>query len=367
MPETPASPASPPRAQTASFPPGQVTTPARIQCPEDRTREALRSIHIKENRTYKLYGDKYIAWFDEQLPDMKAKFKLKELHHRVSVIAVQYFFIEVVVPRKLTRKSALKYLYPLPKLSAREGSNIPLADMKTEAFLLQLQLIDTNCALRDKKNDDDGKGADGQEQMLSTEIMTQENLSKVLSTLLKSERKWECTAAEISTLSITLLRHDSILKVTLGKLYLTHLSPDGDTTPHDMKPYNCDLKSKFQGMPSQHLDPLNRFHFEEMSIADHFFSKWLVDSGNNLEIGEKLMKAYLTCHVLRNEACFHCNSKKSLRWNGNFRASWKDLVCLKCNVMYTVKTKASQKDVETAFRSNSFGHQMKIKNKMVPI
>ena len=127
------------------------------------------------------------------------------------------------------------------------------------------------------------------------------------------------------------------------------------------------LKSKFQGMPSQHLDPLNRFHFEEMSIADHFFSKWLVDSGNNLEIGEKLMKAYLTCHVLRNEACFHCNSKKSLRWNGNFRASWKDLVCLKCNVMYTVKTKASQKDVETAFRSNSFGHQMKIKNKMVPI
>jgi len=242
MPETPASPASPPRAQTASFPPGQVTTPARIQCPEDRTREALRSIHIKENRTYKLYGDKYIAWFDEQLPDMKAKFKLKELHHRVSVIAVQYFFIEVVVPRKLTRKSALKYLYPLPKLSAREGSNIPLADMKTEAFLLQLQLIDTNCALRDKKNDDDGKGADGQEQMLSTEIMTQENLSKVLSTLLKSERKWECTAAEISTLSITLLRHDSILKVTLGKLYLTHLSPDGDTTPHDMKPYNCDLE-----------------------------------------------------------------------------------------------------------------------------
>eukprot|EP00979_Chaetoceros_neogracilis_P009911 scaffold2293_cov248-Chaetoceros_neogracile.AAC.2 len=115
------------------------------------------------------------------------------------------------------------------------------------------------------------------------------------------------------------------------------------------------LKSKFQGMPRQDLDPLKRFHFEEMSITDHFFSKWLVDSGNNTEIGEKLMTAYLTCHVLQHEKCFHCNSKKSLRWNGNFKASWKDFVCLKCNVMYKVKTKASQKDVETAFRSNSFG------------
>lgn len=115
------------------------------------------------------------------------------------------------------------------------------------------------------------------------------------------------------------------------------------------------LKPKFQGMPTQDLDPLNRFQFEEMSNDELFFSKWIVDSGNRIEIGEKLMKAYLTCHVLQHEACFYCNFKRSLRWNSNSTASWQDLICLKCNAIYKVKTKATIKDVESAFRYNTFG------------
>ena len=156
----------------------------------------------------------------------------------VTVTAGEHFFLEVVAIRRLTAQSALKWLYALPKLSAREGSNFTIAQMKTTTVHQQLALINARCVKRDKADDDAGRGADGQEKMLSTEIVTQDSLSKVLSKLLESERKWESTAAEISILSITLMRHDSILKVTLGKLYLTYKSPDGDTTPHDMRNYN---------------------------------------------------------------------------------------------------------------------------------
>jgi len=127
------------------------------------------------------------------------------------------------------------------------------------------------------------------------------------------------------------------------------------------------LKPKFLGISSQYLDPFDRFRYEEMSKEEHFFSKWLVDNGNKAAIGGKLMEVYLGCHVLRYEVCFHCNSRKSIRWNGASISSWQALVCLTCNATYEVKTKANMEDVESAFRFNkiiggSFEEFCKIRN-----
>jgi len=258
MNETPASPAPAPGATRVLFPSDAVTTPARMQCIATRTAAALREEPSTGNKTYDMYEKKYITWFNEQLPDKKRLFNLKEPHHMVTVTAGEHFFLEVVAIRRLTAQSALKWLYALPKLSAREGSNFTIAQMKTATIHQQLALINARCVKRDKADDDAGRGADGQEKMLSTEIVTQDSLSKVLSKLLESERKWESTAAEISILSITLMRHDSILKVTLGKLYLTYKSPDGDTTPHDMRNYNMCNREPVLGIIVPKLDQVKK-------------------------------------------------------------------------------------------------------------
>eukprot|EP00979_Chaetoceros_neogracilis_P011477 scaffold2837_cov249-Chaetoceros_neogracile.AAC.9 len=116
------------------------------------------------------------------------------------------------------------------------------------------------------------------------------------------------------------------------------------------------LKPKFLGIPAQELDPFNRFQFEQMSKEEHFFSKWLVDSGKNAEIGGKLMESYLACYQHEHQQeCFHCNSKKSLRWNDYSTLSWQDFVCLVCNAIYKVKTKADMKAVDLAFHFNKIG------------
>jgi len=130
------------------------------------------------------------------------------------------------------------------------------------------------------------------------------------------------------------------------------------------------LKPKFRGISSQYLDPFDRFRYEEMSKEEHFFSKWLVDNGNKAEIGGKLMEVCLGFHVLRYEACFHCNSKKSIRWNGGSNSPWQALVCLTCNAIYEVKTKANMEAVESAFRFNkiiggSFEEFCKIRNSLL--
>jgi hypothetical protein len=112
------------------------------------------------------------------------------------------------------------------------------------------------------------------------------------------------------------------------------------------------LKPKFRGISSKYLDPFDRFRYEEMSNEEHFFNKWLVDTGNAAKIGGKLMEVSLACHIHRYEACFHCNSKKSIRWNGGSNSSWQDLVCLACNATYEVNTKSNMEAVESAFRLN---------------
>ena len=116
------------------------------------------------------------------------------------------------------------------------------------------------------------------------------------------------------------------------------------------------LKPKFRGIPFPDLDPFSRFHFEEISKPELFFTKWIVDNNdrNNTEIGEKLMKSYLYLLALQDDelGCFHCKRKKSLRWNGRSKASWHDLVCIECNAMYMIKTKSNMNAVEAAFRFN---------------
>ena len=67
-----------------------------------------------------------------------------------------------------------------------------------------------------------------------TNVVTQLELSKVQAKLLNLTHKWESTAVKINSMTTTLIRHDGMKKVTLGKLMvISHLPPNGIKTPHD--------------------------------------------------------------------------------------------------------------------------------------
>lgn len=81
---------------------------------------------------------------------------------------------------------------------------------------------------------DDKKANRDPHEKLTTNIVSQEELSRVLCHLLSREEQWERTATKISSLSTTLIRHNNSVKITFSKLvYINRLPPNGITTPHD--------------------------------------------------------------------------------------------------------------------------------------
>ena len=90
--------------------------------------------------------------------------------------------------------SAMKYVYAiLATLAQTEQTCLLITDLKTCVILENLELMDKRHARDDKKADRDPH------DKLSTNIVSQEELSKVLFSLLSREQQWECTATKISS------------------------------------------------------------------------------------------------------------------------------------------------------------------------
>ena len=96
-------------------------------------------------------------------------------------------------------------------------------------------MILENLELMDKRHPRDGKKADRDpHDNLYTNTVSQEELSKVLFSLLSMEHQWECTATKISSLSTTLIHHNNSVKIKFSKLvYINRLHPNGIKTPYD--------------------------------------------------------------------------------------------------------------------------------------
>jgi len=236
---SPTSPKTPPKKRAAST--SDVTTPTRM-VPADAQIAALMQTLAQDtemNRTYTNCAKRYMKYVTTQKADKLELFELPAGKY-VSVIAVEHFFLDFILKETTgTSRNAMKYLYPIPHLSTAEGTNLSLNDLNTKVIKDVCRLLNKKKEAREDAADKEGKGPDSQEKMLSTEIVSQQGLSNVLSKLLESEKQWERTATKISTLSTTLLRHNSSLKVNLGKLCLSYLHPDGDDIPHDFEVYDC--------------------------------------------------------------------------------------------------------------------------------
>jgi len=116
------------------------------------------------------------------------------------------------------------------------------------------------------------------------------------------------------------------------------------------------------------LDPLSRFQFRPTTKTDLLFQQWFVTSvgGNASDLG-MLFEAAIACHALLRESYYNCKGQQTLRWNGGSGASWQDLICIKCECMYEVKTKADMEKVSKSFYHNeisggSFSSFWKVNN-----
>ena len=120
------------------------------------------------------------------------------------------------------------------------------------------------------------------------------------------------------------------------------------------------------------LDPLSRFQFRPTTKTDLLFQQWFVTSvGGNASDLEMLFEAAIACHALLRESYYNCKGQQTLRWNGGSGASWQDLICIKCECMYEVKTKADMEKVSKSFYHNeisggSFSSFWKLNNSKRP-
>ena len=112
------------------------------------------------------------------------------------------------------------------------------------------------------------------------------------------------------------------------------------------------VKDKFKKITFWDLDPLERFSFtfDGLLESEVRFENWFL--GEEAAAEGMVFEAILACHAIYKEACFHCKSRKSLRWNGGEDTSWMDLVCISCNSTYEVKTKASMEKCESELERN---------------
>ena len=204
-----------------------------------RTRTAVdeQARNEERNRTYVGYMKTYKSYIDSKRENMNADdfktcFNLNNhvvgASPYVSVKACEEFFVDIVYPRPISRYSAMKYVYAIGALAKLENTRLPSQALKTNLIIQNLELMDKRQAGEDKKANRDPH------DKLTTNIVSQEELSRVLCNLLTREQQWERTATKISSLSTTLIRHNNSVKITFSKLvYINRLPPNGIKTPHD--------------------------------------------------------------------------------------------------------------------------------------
>lgn len=109
-------------------------------------------------------------------------------------------------------------------------------------------------------------------------------------------------------------------------------------------------RNAYMRFSAESLDPFVRFKFEQLTPRELFYRRWFLSTPET-SLGH-FFEALLACHAIQYEACYRCKYHKSLRWMGGPGASWQDLVCIVCESMFEIKTKASMEKVEKCFAYN---------------
>lgn len=138
-----------------------------------------------------------------------------------------------------------------------------------------------------------------------------------------------------------------------------------DTLGHPFAPYYVvneqgrdvpKISRRFFKYSSRQLDPFSRFSYRDQSLKEMVSEDWSTSDS----LGGRVFEALVACHIIHSKACKSCFCKNVLRYNGGLDevCSWSDIVCIKCNATYEIKSKkdpeAIQKSFQYGFRGGSF-------------
>ena len=98
------------------------------------------------------------------------------------------------------------------------------------------------------------------------------------------------------------------------------------------------LKWEYNNLKKRELDPFARFQFTKMEKFDYFYKEWIKECDKDCIEG-LVFEALVASQAIYNEACFHCKTRNSLRWNGGPLEPWTDMVCNFCDSAFEIKSK----------------------------
>jgi len=100
----------------------------------------------------------------------------------------------------------------------------------------------------------------------------------------------------------------------------------------------------------QDLDPFNRFEIKGFEAAEWFYQMFQ-DRGS---LDGYIFEAFTAYYMQNDMPCQSCKFRNCLRWNGGFGGPWSDVICIQCQALYEIKSKADEDAIEKAFRFNAF-------------
>lgn len=133
------------------------------------------------------------------------------------------------------------------------------------------------------------------------------------------------------------------------------------------------LKQVFKARQFQHiskalLKPLDRFSRTAMTRKEYF--QFLFFRENPLRSVGHFYEAIVAHHVVHNNTCCKsCGHVSTLKLAGGFSNPWSDLICVKCQSTYEIKSKKTSAQIEQAIFSKhginggSFPHFCDLKKK----
>jgi hypothetical protein len=197
------------------------------------------------NRTYQAEEKKFKAWVDQKRGELA--FGLNAGLY-VSKNSVETYYLQEQSQRLVQVKTLTRTCKAIDHLSDREGSTLsPNTDIRTG---ITGTIVNQVISAVKKNLDDKVDGEVGQTDPHESNpfnVISQENISKVMITKLRQGRQWEDAIICWAITTTTLLRFDSAAAVTLDKLFLINdLPPWGIETPFDGEdwPYPGQRKAK---------------------------------------------------------------------------------------------------------------------------
>ena len=165
----------------------------------------------------------FVDSFDDRLGLTPGKY--------ISEKSVRTFYLFDQKERKCNRDTAMKTVYALNQMSSQEGSDLGddlMTSSVKETITTILKVIENASVDRSNNCIKDVHESN------PTNIIKQEDISKVMWTRLKRAANWVDLIVVWGITSVTLLRFDSSQRLTLDKLFLLKdLPPMGTETPHD--------------------------------------------------------------------------------------------------------------------------------------